>query len=135
MGPRSMVENRRSWSSARADFILGPARALLILVGATSLRGSGTAEAGGLLGQMSGGPAQVASNGWLGFSFELTQVQLWSASHGKEPHFSSVVREPLEFGVCRGRFHLGSCSGTSNSGRCLVMGPNSVVREQPELVV
>ncbi|GMN71378.1 hypothetical protein TIFTF001_052658 [Ficus carica] len=94
----------------------------------TSLRDSGTAEAGGLLGQMSGGPAQVASYGWLGFSMELTQVQLWSASHGKEPHFSYVVREPLEFGVCRGRFHLGSCSGTSNSGRCLVMGPNSVVR-------
>ncbi|GMN63702.1 hypothetical protein TIFTF001_032763, partial [Ficus carica] len=37
-------------------------------------------------------------------SLELTQVQLWSASHDKEPHFSSVDREPLEFGVCRGRF-------------------------------
>ncbi|GMN74728.1 hypothetical protein TIFTF001_053211 [Ficus carica] len=36
MGPRSVVENRRSWSSARADLILGPARALLILVGARS---------------------------------------------------------------------------------------------------
>ncbi|GMN31140.1 hypothetical protein TIFTF001_044552 [Ficus carica] len=48
---------------------------------------------------MSGGPAQVASYGWLGFSLELTQVQLWSVSHGNEPHFSPVVREPLEFGV------------------------------------
>ncbi|GMN75782.1 hypothetical protein TIFTF001_056373, partial [Ficus carica] len=37
----------------------------------TSLRGLGTAEAGGLLGQMLGGPARVASYGWLGFSLEL----------------------------------------------------------------
>ncbi|GMN61763.1 hypothetical protein TIFTF001_030851 [Ficus carica] len=28
---------------------------------------------------------------------------------------------------------LGSCSGTSNSGRCPVVGPNSVVREPQEL--
>ncbi|GMN73059.1 hypothetical protein TIFTF001_054263 [Ficus carica] len=124
------------WSrTAGAGRLLGHFQFWSVPGHGTSLRGSATAEAGGLLGQMSGGPAQVASYGWLRFSLELTKVQLWSASHGKEPHFSSVVREPLEFGVCRDRFHLRSCSGTSNFGRCLVMGPNSVVREQPELVV
>ncbi|GMN63037.1 hypothetical protein TIFTF001_032118 [Ficus carica] len=30
---------------------------------------------------------------------------------------------------------LGSCSGTSNAGRCPVVGPNSVVREPQELSV
>ncbi|GMN75007.1 hypothetical protein TIFTF001_054497 [Ficus carica] len=40
----------------------------------TSLRGSGTTEAGGLLGQMSGGPAQVASYGWLGNLWSLVSA-------------------------------------------------------------
>ncbi|GMN73630.1 hypothetical protein TIFTF001_055365, partial [Ficus carica] len=53
------------WSSvsAGANFILGPARALPILVSAWSWdlnRGPGTDGGGGQQGQMSGGPVQVA---------------------------------------------------------------------------
>ncbi|GMN69823.1 hypothetical protein TIFTF001_038870 [Ficus carica] len=51
--------------------------------------------------------------GLVWVNLKLTQLQPWSG------------RDCL---VC-----LGSCSGMSNFGRCLVVGPNSVVQEPQEL--
>ncbi|GMN61229.1 hypothetical protein TIFTF001_030310 [Ficus carica] len=71
-GRRTLVRGPRTTG---VGLILGPARALPILVGARS--------------------------------WDLTP---WSENH-------------KSWGVCKGRSYLGSCSGTSNSGRCPVVGP------------